>query len=162
PVARAEQVARVWLAVQQLLGAAAFEDPLFQASQRLLEQPAVVIGERRGEIPAGHQLLSVLDTFGEMWCRGIEGAHAGMQSRTCSGVLRWCDVPGRHGLVIGPQRDHEAVALVNAWPYTRLQGSHRAPDLSEPLRKIDFELRHLLRRGCHPGKHVTGQQAKSE
>ena len=38
----------------------------------------------------------------------------------------------RHRFVVGPQRDHEAVMLVDAWLRPRLQGSYRTPGFGEP------------------------------
>ena len=64
--------------------------------------------------------------------------------------------------VVGPQRDREAIALVDARIHPRLKSSHRAPGSGEPLGKLDFELRDLMRDRGHPGKHVTRQQAQSE
>ena len=64
--------------------------------------------------------------------------------------------------VVGPQRDHEAVMFVDARLHSRLQRGHRALGLGEPLRKVDFELRDLVRNRCHSGKDVTGQQSQSE
>ena len=39
---------------------------------------------------------------------------------------------------------------------------HRALGSGEPLRKVDFELRGLVRDRCHSGKDVTWQQSQSE
>ena len=64
--------------------------------------------------------------------------------------------------MVGPQRDHEAITLIDTWVHSRLESSHRAPGLGEPLSKPDLELRDLMRYGCHPGQHVTGQQTQSE
>ena len=52
--------------------------------------------------------------------------------------------------------------LVDARLHSRLQSSHRALGFGEPLRKVDFELRGLVRDRCDSGKDVTGQQSQSE
>ncbi len=52
--------------------------------------------------------------------------------------------------------------LIDTWVHSTLKSSHRAPGFGEPLSKLDFELRDLLRDRCHPGKHVTGQQTEGE
>ena len=52
--------------------------------------------------------------------------------------------------------------LVDARLHSRLESSHRALGLGEPLRKFDFELCDLTRRGCDPSKNVARQQAYSE
>ena len=72
------------------------------------------------------------------------------------------DLSRRHRFVVGPQRDHEAVTLVDARLHSRLERSHGALGFGEPLRKLDLELRDLLRRRCDPGKDVTRQQAQRE
>ena len=64
--------------------------------------------------------------------------------------------------VVGPQRDHEAITLIDTWVHSGLKSSHRAAGFGEPLSKLDFELRDLMRYRCHPGKHVTRQQTQSE
>ena len=64
--------------------------------------------------------------------------------------------------VVGPQRDHEAVTLVDARLHSRLKRSHRALGFGEPLRKLDFELCDLLPDRCDSGKDVTRQQAHRE
>jgi hypothetical protein len=40
--------------------------------------------------------------------------------------------------------------------------THRALGFGEPLSKLDFELRVLMRYRCDSGKDVTGQQAESK
>lgn len=78
------------------------------------------------------------------------------------GVVGWWDLPSGHGFVVGPQREHEAVALMDAWLHSRVESRHRAPGFGEPLSKVYFELRDLIRHRCHPGQDVTGQQTQSE
>ena len=43
-----------------------------------------------------------------------------------------------------------------------LNSRHRAPGSGEPLRKLDFEPRDLMRRRRDPGQHVTRQQPHGE
>jgi hypothetical protein len=64
--------------------------------------------------------------------------------------------------VVGPQRDHEAVSLVDERPDPRLKRTHRALRFGEPLRKVDFELCDLMRERCDSGKDVARQQAHRE
>jgi hypothetical protein len=86
PVLRGEHVARVRLAVQQLLGAAVLADHSSQASQRIGEELPVRAGERRSVIAARDELLSMLDSIREVRRRDIEPAHAGMQPLERTGV----------------------------------------------------------------------------
>ena len=77
-------------------------------------------------------------------------------------VVGGCDLPRRHGWVVGPQRDDEAVTLVGARRRSTLKSSHRALRLGEPLSKFDFELCDVLPLRCDSGEDVTRQQAHCE
>ncbi len=113
-------------------------------------------------VAARNELLSLRDPVREVRRRDIELPHAGMEPLERIGVAGWGDLSRRHRFVVGPQRDHEAVTLVDAGLHSRLKSSHRALGSGEPLSKVDFELCHLMRYMCDPGKDVTGQQAQSE
>jgi hypothetical protein len=52
--------------------------------------------------------------------------------------------------------------LVDARLHSGLKSSHRALGFGEPLSKVDFELRGLVRYRCDSSKDVTGQQSQSE
>ena len=92
----------------------------------------------------------------------IELAHAGMQPPKRIGVVGRWDRSRCHGLVVGPQRDHKAITLIDPWRHSRLKSRHRAPGFREPLSKLDFELCDLMRYRCHLGKDVIGQQTHSQ
>jgi hypothetical protein len=78
-------------------------------------------------------------------------------------VLGWGDVSRRCRLVVGPQRDHEAVTHVGARLHSRLKRSHRAIGFGEPPSDLDFELcACLMRHVRDPSKNVTRQEAHSE
>jgi hypothetical protein len=87
PVLRGEHVARVRLAVQQLLGAAVLADHSSQASQRVAEKLPVRVGERRSVVAARDELLSLLDSIREVRRRDVELAQAGMQPLERTGVV---------------------------------------------------------------------------
>ena len=80
-VLRAEHVARVRLAVQQLLGGAAVGDRSPQASQRVAEQLPVRVRERRSEVAARNELLRLRNSIREVRRRDIDLPHTGMQPR---------------------------------------------------------------------------------
>jgi len=161
-VLRGQHVARVRLAVQQLLGPAAAGHPP-QVSQRAAEELPVGVGERRSAVAVGNELLGLLYPVGEVRRGEIELAHAVVQSRERTGVGGWRGLVGWRGFVIGPQRDREIITLVDAWLHARLKGSHGAAGSREPLGKLDFELRDpMVRRRGHPCQHVARQQAQSE
>ena len=78
PVLRGEHVARVRLAVQQLLGTATLANPSSQVSQRVAEQLPVRVRERWSVVAARHELLGLVDAIREVRRRDIELAHADM------------------------------------------------------------------------------------
>lgn len=51
---------------------------------------------------------------------------------------------------------------MDTWLHSRLESSHRAPSVREPLSELDFEPCDLVRDRCHPGQNVTGQQTQSQ
>jgi hypothetical protein len=63
------------------------------------------------------------------------------------------------GWVVGPQRDHEAVTLVDARLRSRLKSSQGAFGFGEPLGKLGFELCDVLPLRCDSGKDVARQHA---
>jgi hypothetical protein len=75
----------------------------------------------------------------------------------------WCDVQVGHRLVVGPQRDDEAVAHVDARHHPRIERSYGAIGFGEPTSDLDFELcASLALHVRDPSQNVTRQQAKSE
>jgi hypothetical protein len=89
PILRAEQVAWVRLAVQQLLAGAAVADRSPLASQCVAEKLSVRVGERRSVVAASHELLSLCDSIHEMRRRDIELPHTGMQPLERIRVVGW-------------------------------------------------------------------------
>src|ERR687897_2259562 len=80
PVLRLEQVACVWLTVQQLLAGAPVVDRPPQASQRVTEKLTVGVSKRRRVVAATNQPLRLRDSISEMRRRGIDLPHAGVQA----------------------------------------------------------------------------------
>jgi hypothetical protein len=83
-------------------------------------------------------------------------------TRVGGGTRLPADLSRCHGLVVGPQRDHEAITLIDAWLHSRLKSSHRTLRFREPLSKIDLELCDLTRHRCNPRQNITEQQRQSE
>ena len=79
PVLRAEQVAWVWLAVQQLLGGAAVIDCSPQAAQRGAQKFLVRVGKRGSIVGTRDELLRLRDPIREMRRRDIQVPQAGMK-----------------------------------------------------------------------------------
>ena len=92
PVLRPEHVARVRLAVQQLLGGAAVADRAPQASQRVAEKLPVRVSELRCVGAVANQPLRLRDSIREVRRRQIDLPHAGMQPLERLRVLGWRDV----------------------------------------------------------------------
>jgi hypothetical protein len=75
-------------------------------------------------------------------------------------ILGWRDVLRRLRLVVGPQRDREAVTHVDARLHPRFKLFHRAARFGEPPSDLDFELSAcLMRQRRHPSENVTRGQA---
>jgi hypothetical protein len=158
PVLRPEQVARVRLAVQQLLGGAAIADRAPQTSQRVAEQLPVSISQLRSEGAVGNQSLRLRDSIREVRRGHIDLPHAGMQPLERLRVLGWRDNARRYRLIVGPQRDREAVTHVDARLHSRLKRSHRAIGFGEPPSDLNLELcACLMRHVRDPSKNVTRQ-----
>ena len=86
---RAEHVAGMRFAVEQLLASAAVGDRLSSAPERSDEKLPVCAGKIRGEVSGLHKVLSLCHSIGEVRCPDIELAHAGMQSLKRIRVVGW-------------------------------------------------------------------------
>ena len=86
-VLRAEHVARMRLAVEQLLHGAAVVDRPSQASQSAAEEHAVCVGELRREIRVGDDFFRLRDPIREPRARQLNLAHAGVQQLQRLGVV---------------------------------------------------------------------------
>jgi len=78
-VLRAEHVARMRFAVEQLLLRAAVVDRPSYASQPAAEEHAVCVGELRRQIRVGNDLFRLGDSIGEVWV-----ATSTLRMPTCS------------------------------------------------------------------------------
>ena len=141
PVLRPEHIARVRLAVEQLLlGGVPLTDRPRQPSQRVAQKLAVRIPKIRGLGAVADQRLRLRDAIREVGRNEIDLPHAGVQPLKRLRVLGWCDVPVGHRLVVGPQCDDEAVAHVDARLHPRIERSYGAIGFGEPTSDLDFEL----------------------
>lgn len=149
-------------AVQQLLGAAVLDDGAPQVAQRAGEQRPVGVGEGRGAVAVRHEALRLRDPVREVRHRHVERAHAQVQPFQRVGVVGRCDPVRRHGRVVRPQRDHEAVPPEDPRPHPGVGHGDRTARRREPLREVDLEPGDLLRLGRHPGQDVARQQPQRE
>ena len=109
------------------------------------------------------QPLRFRNSIREVRRRQIDLAHAGMVPLECLRILGWRDVSRRHRLVVGPQRDREAVTHVDARLHPRFERFHRAARFGKPPTDLDFELSAgLMRYRRHPSKNVTRGQAHGD
>ena len=150
PVLRAEHVARMRLAVQQLLGGAPLDDRAPQAPQRVAEKLPVRVSKLRCLGAVADQPLRFRDSIREVRRRQIDLAHAGMLPLERLRILGWRDVLRRHRLVVGPQRDREAVTHVDARLHPRFRLCHRAARFGESPSNLDFERSACLMREQAP------------
>ena len=70
------------------------------------------------------------------------------------------EISGCHGFVVLPQRDLEAVTLIDAWLHPRLESRYRTAGIDEPLRELDLELRGLMRDRRHAARTLQGISRK--
>jgi len=162
PFIRAEHVAGMRLAVEELLRGATILDLPAQVSQRVPEELSVGIGELRSTALIRHERLRLRDSIGEVRRRHVNLPHSGMKPRERVCVLGRRGLSSRRRLVVGPERDREAVTHVDAWLHAWLKGNGGASSCCEPLRKFDFELGHLLTNMADPRNDVTRRQAQRE
>ncbi len=154
-------IAWVRLTVQELLDGGPVLDGSSPASQHAGEKLPVTVIERW----AAARLLDDLERRGDsirvVRRADVDPLHAFVQPLECSGVVARRDTL-RNLRLVGPQRDHEAVHLVHERLHPRLERSHRAVGLGEPLREVDLELGGSVPRMGNPGKDITGQEAHGE
>jgi hypothetical protein len=163
PSLRPEQVARMRLAVQQLLADTTPFDGAPQVSQRLAEKLPLCVRKLRSVGAVANQRLRLFDSIREVRRSHIDLPHAGMQPLQNLRILGWCDGTRRHRLVVFPQRDREAATHVDARLHARLKLSHRASGLGEPPSDLNLELgARLMRYIGYPSKNVTRQEAHSD
>jgi hypothetical protein len=96
PVLRPEQIARVRLAVEQLLGGVPLIDRPRRLSQRVAQKLAVGVPKIRGLGVAADQRLRLRDAIREVGRNEIGLPHASVQPHKRLRILGWCDVPVGH------------------------------------------------------------------
>jgi hypothetical protein len=162
PFLRAEHVAGMRLAVKELLGGATALDLPAHVSQCGAEKLAVDIGELRSAASILDERLCLLDSISKVRRRHVDLPHPGMESLECVRVLGRRGLTTRHRLVVGPERDREAVTHVDTRLHSRLKGNDRASGCCKPSRKLNFKFGQLLATMGDPSNDVTGQQAQRE
>ena len=146
PSARTEQVARMRLAVQQLLASAPATDRATQPAERVAEEFPVGTEQRWSPLPVANLSLRIGDSIGEVRRVQIGLAEGGMQPHKCARILGWCDLRSR-GLVVGPERDGEAIPQIDPVFGPGLKHfSHRAIGFGETASNLNFELAASLMR----------------
>jgi hypothetical protein len=76
-------------------------------------------------------------------------------------VVGWRDVLTRL-LVVGPEREHDPVVLIDTRFHSGLKTRHGAPNFSKSSSNLEFGLEYLNAGECHSGEDVARQQAQSE
>jgi hypothetical protein len=163
PVLRPEQVARMRLAVERLLGSVPLTDRPRRLSQRVAQELAVRIPKIRGSRAVADQRLRFRDAIREVGRNEIGLSHAGVQPFEGLRIIGWCDVSVGHRLVVAPQGDHEAVTQVDARRRPRIERGYRTIGFGEPTSDLDFELCASLALDVRdPSENVARPQANSE
>ncbi|HEX6031142.1 MAG TPA: hypothetical protein VFY90_06905 [Tepidiformaceae bacterium] len=160
---RPEQIPRMRLAVQELVGGASPVDCTAQLSQSAAKKLTVCIPEIRGVGGDINQPLRLGDPVFEVGRAKLDLAHARVQPPERPRIFLRHDLARRSRLIVGPKRDDEAVLHVRCWLYARIQGSRGALALSEPPSDLDFE-RGTRPVGCGRDTHedVTREQAHGQ
>jgi hypothetical protein len=144
PVLRREQIARVRLAVEQLLGGVPLTDRPRQRSQRAAQKLTVRIPKIRGLGAVADQRLRLRDAIREVGRTEIGLPHASVQLVKRPRILRWLDITVGYGLVVSPQCDDEAVSHVDARLHPRIERTYGTIDFGRPTSDLDFKLRASL------------------
>ncbi len=162
PVRCVEDVPWMGLAVQELLGRAAASDGPAGAPQRVEQELTPGHVELRCAITVRHETFRGLDPVRDVRCRHVDVAHSRMKSleRVC--IVGRREPVGRACVVVGPERDGEAIASVDARFDPGLRGCHGCPRCDELLRQFKFERGHFLADRCDSCECITGEQAQRE
>jgi hypothetical protein len=140
PLLRSEHIARVWLAVQQLLGGPPLTYGPPQLSQCVAQKFPIRIPEFRSTGAVINQPLRLRDSIRDVRRREIDLPHASVQllERVC--ILGRRNLARRHRLIIRPQGDYKPVTHIDARLHPRLKRSHGATGFGEPPSDLNFEL----------------------
>jgi hypothetical protein len=139
PSPRAEQVARMRLAVQQLLASVPAADRAPQPAERVAEEFPVGTGQRWSPLSVANLSLRTGDSIGEVRRRQIDPAQGGMQPPERARIFGWRDLRSRR-LVVRPERDSERIPQIDTAFDPGLKLSHWATDLGETASNLYFEL----------------------
>ena len=91
-------------------------------------------------------------------------AHPGMQALEQMRVVGWRKLSRRHGFVVGPHANDEAVTNVGTRLHPRVERGHRAIGFGEPRSDLDFQrgASCQMERGRDPGNDVARHQVEDE
>jgi hypothetical protein len=140
PVLRLEQIARVRLAVEELLRGVPLTNRPRQLPQCVAQKLAVRIPKIRGLGAVADQRLRLRDAIREVGRNEIPFPHASVQTLKRLRILGWRDGTEGYGLVVGPQSGDEAVSHVDARLHPRIERSYGTIGFGEPTSDLDFEL----------------------
>jgi hypothetical protein len=140
PVLRLEQIARVRLAVEELLRGVPLTNRPRQLPQCVAQKLAVRIPKIRGLGAVADQRLRLRDAIREVGRNEIPFPHATVQTLKRLRILGWRDGTEGYGLVVGPQSGDEAVSHVDARLHPRIERSYGTIGFGEPPSDLDFEL----------------------
>jgi hypothetical protein len=155
-----EQVTRVWLAMEHLLGGAPFNHHLPEALQCVAQKLTVCVRKFGCAIMACDQPLRLRDSISEVWRRNVNLPHASMEARQRMCILGRRNLAWRYGRVIRPERNCEAIMDVDVRRDSRVERGDWTLGLYEPPSKLNFKLcAALMRYMRNSGNNVARQQA---
>jgi len=140
-----EHVARMRLAMQQLLASAAAADRAAQSAERVAEEFPVGTGQRRSPLSVANLSSRAGDPIGEVRRPQAGLAQGGMQSDKRDRILGWRDLRSC-GFVVRPERDSEAVPHIRTVFGPGIKLGHRAAGFGETASDLYFELEASLMR----------------
>jgi hypothetical protein len=139
PFHRTEQIARMRLAVQQLLASAPAIDRATQSTERVPEELPVGTEQRWSALSVANLSLRTGDSIGQVRRPEMGLAQGGMQSDKCVRILGWRGLRFRR-LVVSPERDSEAIPQMDTVFTPGVKLSHRAIDFGETASNLHLEL----------------------
>lgn len=96
----AKQVSRMRLTVQQLLAGSPTANRRAHAPECVAEQFAVTIAKFWSQLTVANPLCPTGDSSGDVWCRQIDLAQAGVEPDECVRIVRRCEVCGHAELLV--------------------------------------------------------------
>lgn len=156
-----QEVAWVWLSVQQLIGAGTAFYGFACTVKRAQEKVTVAVVERGTLASVRDDILCRGRAFHEVGCFDLDVAHGCVEPLECVSVLHWLGGLRRR-LVVGPEGDGEAVGVVHARLDPRIERCDRATGCGQTPGDPDLKRGDVVPGRCYSSEHVAWQQTQRE